>query len=278
MFESFRPNSLKDLLTLIDGRECYKFAGGTDLYIRKRQWQGAERKFDKDVAFIGHLDELRGIERDGYAFHIKACTTQNDVVNSSILPEYIRVPYRLMGNPAIRNTATVGGNIANAAQVADSLPILYATDALLLLKSILGSRIVRIQDFIVGKYRTNLAKNEIIEEVIVPDGNFNGYAYRKIGSRKASILSKLSIFIVYRKENQILEDVRVCIGAVNEIPIRSPEAEKIFLKNHDIEAFLLHLKKMFDAETDKRSTKFYREEVSIRLVRHFLEKILEDGE
>lgn len=277
MFDSMRPNSLKDLLDIIYEKDCYKFAGGTDLYIRKRQWQGAERRFDKDVVFISHIDELRGIYKDKNFYKIKTCTTQDEVSNSLILPEYIKIPYSLMGNPAIRNTATVGGNIANAAQVADSLPVLYALDASIMLKSKERDRVIKVKDFIKGKYATDIMKNEIIYEVIIPDGEFNGYKYKKIGSRKASILSKLSVFIAYKKEGRELKDIRVSVGGINEVPVRSEEFEKIFLKNNDIDLFLTKFRELLKGKDDKRSTKKYREEVGLRVVKGFLEEIMERG-
>lgn len=275
MFSSVRPDTLKELLEIIDHGDYYIFAGGTDLFIRKRQWQGAERRFDKDVVFISHLEELRGIYEDSNYYKLRTCATQDEVANSELLPDYLRLPYSLMGNPAIRNTATVGGNIVNAAKVADSLPLFYALDATIVLKSIQADRILSIKDFIFGRYKTDRYENEIIYEVIIPKEDFTGFKYKKIGSRKSSILSKLSVFLVYKKAHGKIVDLRVSIGAVNDTPIRSEEAEKEFIKDNNIEKFLLAIRETMEGEDDRRSTKLYREEVSLRIIKNFLEEILE---
>jgi CO/xanthine dehydrogenase FAD-binding subunit len=276
MFNSKRPDSLGELLEIIDNGDYYIFAGGTDLFIRKRQWQGAERRFDRDVVFISHLEELRGIFEDRNYFKLRTCVTQDEVANSELLPDYLRIPYSLMGNPAIRNTATVGGNIVNAAKVADSLPLFYALDAAIVLKSIQTDRVLSIKDFIFGRYRTDRYENEIIYEVIIPKEDFTGYRYKKIGSRKSSILSKLSVFIVYKKAHGKIVDIRISVGAVNEVPIRSEDGEKEFIKDNNIDKFLLTIREMMEGEDDRRSTKLYREEISLRVIKSFLEEIIEE--
>jgi CO/xanthine dehydrogenase FAD-binding subunit len=276
MFNSKRPDSLGELLEIIDKGDYYIFAGGTDLFIRKRQWQGAERRFDRDVVFISHLEELRGIFEDRNYFKLRTCVTQDEVANSELLPDYLRIPYSLMGNPAIRNTATVGGNIVNAAKVADSLPLFYALDAAIVLKSIQTDRVLSIKDFIFGRYRTDRYENEIIYEVIIPKEDFTGYRYKKIGSRKSSILSKLSVFIVYKKAHGKIVDIRISVGAVNEVPIRSEDGEKEFIKDNNIDKFLLTIREMMEGEDDRRSTKLYREEISLRVIKSFLEEIIEE--
>jgi CO/xanthine dehydrogenase FAD-binding subunit len=274
MIDCRRPETVDQLMEILDSGKYRIFAGGTDLMIRKRQWQGAERRFDEDIVFIDQIDELKGITEDKEHYHIKTCTSHNNIEKSLVLPEYIRLPYRLMGNPAIRNVASVGGNVVNAAQVADSLPLLYALDAKILLKSKSGSRILNIDEFIKGKYKTDIRENEFLYEIIIPKYHIRGFRYKKVGSRKASILSKFSVVFLYGKKEDKIDFIKVAIGAVNECPIRNKDAEEKFIENHDVEDFLATMRKDLHGEDDKRSSKLYREEISLRLVAEYLNEVL----
>lgn len=274
MIECLRPESVDELLEALDSGKYRVFAGGTDLMIRKRQWQGADRRFEENLVFIDQIEELKGIIEDRDHYHIRTCTSQRDMEKSFILPECLRLPYRLMGNPAIRNTATVGGNIVNAAQVADSIPLLYAMDGKILLKSKDGSRILPVEEFIKGKYKTDIRQNEILYEVIIPKINITGFRYRKVGSRKASILSKFSVIFLYGMKEEKLDYVRISIGAVNEIPVRNKEAEKLFVENRNVKEFLTAIKGNLQGNDDRRSTRLYREEASMRIIEEYLNELV----
>jgi len=270
MFKTYRPDSVEALLDIIDKDVCHIFAGGTDIMIRKRQWQGAERKFTQSVVYINHLEALRGIKETNEHYIIGTLTTQTDM-ETSHLPEYIREPYRLMSSPAIRNVATVGGNIVNAAAVADSLPILYALDASVVLLSKYGKRVVKIEDFVIGKYKTIRENNELLIQVLIPKFDEKGYFYKKLGQRKASILSKLSVFVLYKEK-----DIRITIGAVNDLVIRDKSLEYELIKNKDVNKMLEGYLQLMQGKDDKRSTKNYREQVSINLIKHYMGEIIDE--
>ncbi|MCD6434818.1 MAG: FAD binding domain-containing protein [Clostridiales bacterium] len=277
MLNHIRPETVSELLEALDKQYYHVFAGGTDLMIRKRQWQGAERKFAKDIAFIAQLDELNGIYEIEDSYIIKTLVTQAEIAKSDILPEYLKTPFSQMANIAVRNVATVGGNIVNAATVGDSIPVFMALDAKIVLKSISGERTLFIDEFIKGKYKTVKKDNEILEKIIIPKTDFDGYYYKKLGQRKAGILSKLSVFILYKKENNNLTDIRISIGAVNEMPIRLKYEEKRLVETKDVNDYLDKLKFVLQSKDDNRSTKNYREEISQRLVKKYLEEIIRGG-
>ncbi len=264
MFNTYYTQTIEKTLELLDKENCHIFAGGTDLMIRKRQWQGAERKFTQSVIYISDIKELKGIKEFEDRYEIKPLTTQNDIVNSS-LPEYIKLPYSLMANPAIRNIATVGGNIVNAASVADSIPVLIALDSSLILESVEGRREVLLKDFIVSKYKTIRKSNELLTKIIIPKYDFKEFFYRKLGQRKASILSKVSVFIL-KGEN----DMRVSIGAINDLVIRDKNIEDNYIKEKNIEKLLESYKNLMNGEDDKRSTKEYKESVCLNLIESYL--------
>ncbi|MBN2897229.1 MAG: FAD binding domain-containing protein [Clostridia bacterium] len=274
MIENIRPDSLEELLTYLDQGDYYVFAGGTDLMIRKRQWQGAERRFDKAIIYLSHLACLRGIIETETHYEIMACTTQNEVAQSAILPEYIKAPIAQMATPSIRNLATIGGNVVNDASVGDSIPVFFALDAEVVLRSVHGVRRLPIEHFIQGKYHTALQHNEILEKICIPKINYDGFFYRKTGLRKASILSKLSVYVLFKVGESSMEDIRVVVGAVNDVPIRSREAELQLLMNGDVASLVAAYKNRMAASDDKRSTKVYREEIACRLIDYYLREVM----
>lgn len=269
-----RPDNYQELLEWINQESHYIFAGGTDLMIRKRQWQGAERRFDKPIIYINHLPEFQGISQNDDFYEIGSCVTQSELAASPLLPEYIKEPVGLMATPAIRNVATIGGNVVNNASVGDSIPLLYALDAQLILRCVDGVRTIQIQDFIKGKYKTDLKENEVLEKILLPKYKFDGHYYRKTGLRKASILSKLSVYLLYKKDRDKLVEIRIAIGAVNETPIRLKAVEEKFVRSLDIKVCIDSYLEKMKAENDKRSTKLYREEVVSRLLEKYLEEVV----
>lgn len=263
MVKLFRPDSLEELLELYSKVDGHIFAGGTDLMIRKRQWQGAERKFTKPVIYINQLEELKGIKEFEDRYEIMTLTTQSEIINSD-LPDYIKVPISKMGNPAVRNVATIGGNIVNAASVGDSIVVFIALDAELELMSKEGIRYESIEEFEVGKYKTDLHSGEILSKIIIKKQDYD-FFYKKLGQRKASILSKLSVYILKNET-----DIKIAIGAVNNKVIRSVELEEKYMKDNNLEELLYELEKLMHSFDDKRSTKDYREHISIGLVKQYL--------
>ncbi len=86
---------------------------------------------------------------------------------SPACPEFARI-LSVFGAPQIRHVGTIGGNIANASPIADSLPFLYVMDATLALASSAGRREVNINDFYNGYKQLDLRPGELIAEVRIP--------------------------------------------------------------------------------------------------------------
>lgn len=284
MVESYIPTSLYDCLEELNHKVYWIFAGGTDLMIRKRQWQGASRNFKKPIIFINNLEELKGISSDENNIYIKACTTQREVVTNEQIPKILRMAVAQMAAPPTRSIATIGGNICNAAKVGDSIPIFYLLDAKVEIKSKFDTRITPIEEFIVGKYQTNLRADELLYQIIIPNKKFDINFYHKLGNRHGDILSKLSTAFVMNIRDHKVEDFRAVFGAINDLPIRRRTLENLLIgkkiekaqaKIYDL---IMGYEKVFDAEDDKRSTKQYREVTALKLLRKFLKEELYDEE
>jgi CO/xanthine dehydrogenase FAD-binding subunit len=220
-----------------------------------------------DVIFIQHLDELQFITETETDYHLGAGVTQAQFYQCKLLPDYAREVVGQMATPAIRNAATIGGNIANAASVADLLPLLYAVDAQVVLKSRTSQRVMPIQSFEIGKYKTARRKDELIVEVILPKLAVKRYLYKKMGQRRASILSKVSFLAL-----DVEGGTRIAIGAVNDTVVRSEELEKQINEGCGLKQVLDGYKALLKGSDDKRSTKRYRERIVINLLMKWREE------
>lgn len=264
---SYRPKTLDEALSLLDREKPLAiFAGGTDLMIRKRQWQGAARRFETDVMFIGHLNSLKQIKVNPEDIEIGACVTQQALLEHSEIPDYFKKVLGDMATPAIRQAATLGGNVVNAASVADTLPVLIAVDGVVVLESESGIRMVPVSEFVKGRYETDLQPGELLVSIRIPRLNVTHFEYKKLGNRKASILAKLSVLVLWEGEK-----VRIAIGAVNDTVLRDKGLELDYQRTQDLEALIAGYKMQMKGQDDKRSTKFYKEKVTCNLLRQFLE-------
>ena len=106
---------------------------------------------------------------------------------------------REIGGAQIQNRGTLGGNIANASPAGDTLPVLAAADARIVLRSADGERRVPFNDFYTG-YRTSVRQpDELIVAIEIPpiDGR---QCWRKVGTRRAQAISKVMMAGVRGRE------------------------------------------------------------------------------
>ncbi|TDT63668.1 FAD binding domain-containing protein [Fonticella tunisiensis] len=275
MVKVYRPSNLKEALEIISSEKCTLFAGGTDLMVKGKSWSGLEPSFDRPVVFISDLDELRKIKINEFFLTIGGACTFTRIIDNSQIPDFIKEAFIMIASPGIRNMATIGGNICNSSPAGDCLPLLYAMDASVVLESIYGRREVNIEDFILGPGKNVIGWNEILTEVRIPTKNFKIRAYRKVGTRKSTALSKVSFAGLAEIEGEELKDIRFAFGAVGPTVVRSRRIEKKIVEMVSEKKLEVgEIKKMYGSIIkpidDQRSTANYRREVCLRFVENFL--------
>lgn len=280
MVKAHRPGSLNEALSIRAQEKVTILAGGTDLMVRNRSWSGTLPAFKQAVMFIGHLSELQNIFVERERIKLGASCTLAQIMGDSRVPEYIKLPLGQMASPAIRNMATIGGNICNASPAGDTLPMFYALGASLQLNSKQGSRTIYIDDFIKGPGRTQLQDDEILSEIHIPIASFNQQYYKKVGLRKANAISKVSFFAVASCTNAQIHDLRIALGAVAPTPVRSREGEAL-LSGLELKALpdvfpnvRACYEKLINPIDDVRSSKMYRYRAALLILEDFLLKVL----
>jgi xanthine dehydrogenase FAD-binding subunit len=232
MVKFFCPETLEEALDVRGKKGAIPLAGGTDLMVRYENWSSLPPNFPGDVMGISQLKELRYIREEGDFLSIGSGMTMNEILDFPGIPRLLAGGLDEVAAPAVRNLATLAGNIANASPAADSLPPLAVMDAEIQLISPGGSRIVPVTDFITGPGKTILRKDELIESVRIPlsfirEEKQGRCFYRKVGTRKANALSKLSYCGWGLVEKGLLQKIRICIGGTAPVVIRLREKEDV---------------------------------------------------
>ena len=279
MLIHYVPKNLKDALEFLATHDAYIMAGGTDLMVQKHKSSGLLPNLERDTMYIMGLKELDYIKVDSERnIHIGAITRYSELLKSALIPEPFKQVIREIASPNIRNMATLVGNIANASPAGDSLVPLNLYDASIVLTNKKGSRTVLVSDFIQGYRKTDHHIDELITEVIIPHLDLN-ISYRKVGSRKAETITKVSFMGGYKVDHGMIQELRIAFGSVAEKIVRSPEIEQKYSKIsvNELRARVDDIINEYDwivtPITDQRSTKEYRKKVAFNLLRAFLKSI-----
>ncbi|NLC77117.1 MAG: molybdopterin dehydrogenase [Clostridia bacterium] len=224
-----KPQDLEEALSFLSkAPEATKIlAGGTDLIIQLRSRE-TEAEYILD---LGGLEELKQIRLEGENIILGSMTTFTQVEEDPIIRKHVPVLAAAagsVGSPQIRNRGTVGGNIANAAVAADSVPALMALDAKVKLVSTAGERVVELVEVPVGLNKTSIRRDEILTEIIIPVPKENTLgAFIKIGRRKAMAIARLNLALQVTFEADRIASARLALGAVGTTAYRVPEVEEL---------------------------------------------------
>ena len=277
MIKHYVPFSLEEALNMLANDNCYIMSGGTDLMVQKHVSSGLLPSFEKSVLYVMNIKELDYIKLDeNNDIHIGATTRYVELENSPLIPQIYKDVIKEIASPNIRNMATMVGNICNASPAGDSLVPLTLLDAKVVLSSIRGKRTVLVRDFILGVRKIDKKEDEMVTEIILKAQELN-YFWKKVGSRKAESITKVSMLGAYKIDRGIIKDFRVAFGSVSIKVVRNLEIEKkyqnISVKDLDIENVIKDYSRLVTPITDQRSNKEYRHKVAMNLLRKFLLEI-----
>ena len=206
-------------------------AGGTDLMVTITGELGEP---PAAVVDLWSIDALRGIAvRDG-SLELGALTTYTDIRRSVVCRDHVPAlaeAAATIGAAQIQNRGTLGGNIANASPAGDTLPVLLAADATLILGSLRGEREVAAGEFWTAYRETALAPDELIVRIRIPIRPDREMRFRKVGTRQAQSISKVVMAVAWRDGSGggaiVWRDVRVALGSVAPIPVRAARTEAV---------------------------------------------------
>ena len=268
------PKTLEEALDIKSKHDVIVLAGGSDLMVSNKRTLGLTPKFDKPVMIVRNLPELKNIYiNDKGECCIGSGCTSAQIAESTLCPWHLRQAASRMGAVALRNSATIAGNIANASPKGDTPGPLYMLDARVKLSSVFGSREVLVSDFIV-KFRTiDLRPDEMITEVIVPlsEDDFDYVFWHKVGTRKANAISKITLSQAIKfNADGTVKDYRVAATATGAKTNRSRDVESIIIGKRLTPQLIEDVVNGFDGVISPRAMPEFRREATRRMIRRFL--------
>ncbi len=213
------PRTLDEALEALQRMpDAQLLAGGTDFVVEVNF--GHRRP--PAVVGLRRVAELQGWRRDDGELVLGAGLTFTEIENELVeeLPA-LAAAARTVGSPQMRNAGTIGGNLGTASPAGDSLPVLAAFDATVVLARQGGERSLPLAEFITGVKRTAIEDGEIIREVRVPRLS-GSQQFLKVGTRNAMVISIACAAVVVDPEGR---SVRCGLGSVAPTPLRAAEAE-----------------------------------------------------
>ena len=237
-FEYQKATSVSDALQALASNSDAKLIAGGHSLIPLMKLRLARPSL---VVDIGGIDELKGISVNGGALNIGALTTHHQIatspdVNSSC--EILAEAAAGVGDPAVRNRGTIGGNVSHADPASDLPTVLTALGATFNIQGSGGSRSVAASDFFQGAFTTALGEQEVLTGVSVPVVQANQLAeYAKMAHPATSFAVVGAAVMVTLESDAHGHDhdhghghhhctgASIAVGGLVPSPVRAPSVE-----------------------------------------------------
>ncbi len=275
------PRTLADAYSALAESPQRPLAGGTDLLVQLTAETGPTP--DRILDLWG-LDELRGIRVDAGILELGALTTYTEIRGSPLISEALpslAEAAATVGAAQIQNRGTIGGNVMNASPAGDTLPLLLACDAQMILGSSHGERSVAAARFWPSYRQTAARGDELLLRIAIPIVAGRRVRFRKVGTRRAQAISKVCLALAWRREDDgpgvprgRWADVRLALGSVAPTPIRASATEALLEGATPTEETADRAAAVLAAEIepidDVRSTADYRRAAASRVLHRLI--------
>jgi CO/xanthine dehydrogenase FAD-binding subunit len=266
-----RPGSLEELLRIKEEERerALLLAGGSNLMVYIKE--GSLR--EGTLVDLMALPELKGVRRSDGVLDIGATEVMADLLASTELRASLPLLTEVLSgfaNPLVRARATIGGNVADASPIADTVPCLLCLEASLEVASRRGRRAIPLNAFFTAPGQNVLEPDEVILRLRVPLPRQGHGAWQKLGLRNGTSCSVTSVAVWLEVEGAEVGTIRIACGGVAPAPIRAPLAERAFrgqkLERRSIAELARAVLKDIHPIGDVRGSAEYRREVTARLL------------
>ena len=235
-------------------------AGATDVGL----WVTKEHRVLETVISINDVPELAEIADTGDALEIGAGVRYTDAFLeiAALYPDFGELIRRL-GSVQIRNSGTIGGNIANGSPIGDSMPALIAAGATLVLRKGTDRREMPLEDYFIAYGKQDRAPGEFVEKVRLPKPA-PGLLYKayKLSKRFDQDISGLCGAFAFGIENGTVASTRLAFGGMAATPKRATAAESALAgspwSESTVKQAMAALEQDFAPITDMRASAAYR--------------------
>jgi carbon-monoxide dehydrogenase medium subunit len=242
-FDYLEPETIKETLAMLcqyNGKSKI-IAGGTDLILHIRN-KAIKPEYVIDITRIPGLDYITFDNQQG--LRLGALTTIRALETSVELQRkypIISQAASQLGSVAIRNVATVGGNLCNALPSAETSQALVALSAQVRIIGPKGERTVPLESFFTGVGKTLLQPDEVLLEIIVPELEpHTSGIYIKHSPRGPIDLAivNITVLMTMEQDHEVCSDAKIVLGAVSPTPLRARKAENV-LKGKRVDETLI---------------------------------------
>ena len=279
-FKFLKPETLREALEILATTpQAFPVAGGTNLMVDVR----AGKLMPETVIDLSGLDELRGIKAAETEITIGGAVTIAELLSSPVIEKHAPVLFeaaKAFANTLIRNRATIGGNLVNAAPCSDTAPAFLVLNATVELSSSNGERQLPLSEFLLGAFETQRRSDELLTKVrfAIPPASSKG-GFQKMGLRKISCMAKVDVAVYLDfDEAGVCSEARIAHGAASAVALRVPDAEAVLVGQALTPDLIKKAAQLTEQSAQPRSGSEYKRQVVYGLTRRILTKIATRGE
>ncbi|MBO9679321.1 MAG: xanthine dehydrogenase small subunit [Acidovorax sp.] len=266
------PTRLSDLLAARAAHpQAQVVAGCTDAGL----WVTKQHRQFTQVLDVTRTAELRRIDEDADHIAIGAAASLTDAFAAleRHWPQLHGFAARFAGLP-VRNSGTMGGNVANGSPIGDSMPLLIALRAQVVLASVRGERTLALEELYTGYRQNVMAKDELLVRILVPrptpDGLLRAY---KVSKRFDDDISAVCLAIHLDIADGVVRRASIGAGGVAATPARARRAEALLTGQPWTEALARRAGEALQAEftpiSDMRASGTYRRALLSNLMQRY---------
>ncbi|MDH4108346.1 MAG: xanthine dehydrogenase small subunit [Gammaproteobacteria bacterium] len=266
----YAPRDAGELATLLAAHpSALLLAGGTDAALQVTKQL---REFET-IIYTGNVAELLCIENGPDGIEIGAAVTLADAVPVIVghYPELEELFLRF-ASPPIRNAATLGGNVANASPIGDSMPALLVLDCELSLQGAAGTRVLPLAEFYLGYRKTALQPGEFLRSIRIPARSAGDLVKSyKVSKRFDQDISAVCGAFRLRFSGDRVTEARVAYGGMAATPARALDCESALagavFDEAAVEQAMQALARDYEPISDMRASAAYRMRIAANLLR-----------
>ncbi|KQV91180.1 FAD-binding molybdopterin dehydrogenase [Massilia sp. Root351] len=267
------PRTLDELTALRAARpSALILAGSTDVGL----WVTKQMRELDDIIYLGHVDALKTIERDGAMLEIGAGVPLNDAYNAlrRHYPEQLSEMQQRFASLPIRNAGTLGGNVANGSPIGDSMPWMIALGSEVVLRGPAGTRTLALEAFYLDYQKKDLRADEFVQAVRVPLPRA-GLQFRtyKLAKRFDQDISAVCAAFAFTLDAGVVRDARIAFGGMAATPKRAALAEAALKgrpwSEDNLAIAMEALAQDYKPLSDMRASSEYRMKTAQNLLRRF---------
>ena len=266
----FAPKTEAELAELLaTSPNATLVAGATDVGL----WVTKQHRLLETVISLHAIESLKSMERRESDLRIGAMVSYSDAwAELAKLHPDLGELVRRIGSVQVRNSGTIGGNIANGSPIGDTPPPFMALDAKLELASANTSRTINLEDFFIEYGTQDLRPGEYVRAVLIPQlGEHTLFRTYKISKRFNQDISALCGAFAITIEDDQITAARVAYGGMAGTPKRATHCEAALVGSSWTEDTIrrasIALAEDYTPLTDMRAGDAYRMKVAQNLLR-----------